>query len=148
MKFKEIQKLCIVLLFYLISNQISEKDEKYKIKLNSEYSTHYKFIAFSSITIFEMEIDNILLFKLDTNNKDQYFITNIKDYENIYIYFNADYSSGEFYTKFISENEMKTIDKNITEYYFDSQDTTRKNIFLFEKKNDFLIINVKYSSGY
>ena len=62
-----------------------------------------------------MEIDNIHLFDIGTNNEEQYFITNVKDYENIYIYFNADDSNADFYTKFISENEMETIDKNITE---------------------------------
>ena len=61
---------------------IFEKEEKYKIKYNcySSYSTSFEFISFSSIIIFEMEIDNIQLFELGPNNEEQYFITKVKDY--------------------------------------------------------------------
>ena len=41
-------------------------------------------------------------------------LINVKNYENIYIYFNIHGSSGDFYTKFISENEKKQLNKNIT----------------------------------
>ena len=127
----------------IIKTVTFEKGEKYKIKHNC--NSNFKFKSFLSIDIFELEINNIQLFDLSSNNKDQYFITNVKNYENIYIYFNAA-ESNYFYTKFISENEMKTIDKNINEYEFDSESTFQGNIFLFEKKNDYLIIKVKYRS--
>ena len=122
-----------------------EKGEKYKIRYNCySSSSYYEFTSFSSFNIFELEIDNIQLFQL-SSNKDQYFITNVKDYENIYIYFNTGHST-DFYTKFISESERKTIDTNIKEYRYDSENTFWKNIFLFERKNDYLIIKAEYDN--
>ena len=120
-----------------------EKDEKYKIRYNCYGYSSFSFISFSSINIFEMEIDNIHLFELGSK-KDQYFITNVKNYENFYIYFNS-YDSEDVYTKFISENEMETIDKNIKKYYFDRKNFW-ENILLYERTNDYLIIKVEYKS--
>ena len=131
----------------ILKKAIFEKGEKYKIRYNCFQNSlsSFMFKSFTSFNIFEMEINNIFLFEL-YEKEEKFFIVNIKNEENITFYIKNNYVFSEFYVTFISESEKESLEQNIDKYNFVFKLETWKNIFPFERENDYLIIKVKYNS--
>ena len=129
----------------ILKTAFFEKGEKYKIRYNcfKSSSSNFMFKSFTSFNIFELEINDIFSFDL-YQNEEKYFIVDIKNEENITFYIKSDYLFSIFYFAFISESEKKSLEQNIDKCNFVYEMVAQKNIFSFEKENDYLIIKVKY----
>ena len=92
---------------------IFEKGEKYKIKYNcyTYYRSEFDFAFFSSISIHELHSYDIASFYISSSHKEQYFLMNIKNYNNFSIYIDKSY----LYAKYMNEINIEDIDM-ITNY--------------------------------
>ena len=129
----------------ILKTAFFEKGEKYKIRYNCFKSSlsGFMFKSFTSFNFFEKELNDIFSFEL-YQNEEKYFIVNIKNEENITFYIKSDYLFSQFYVAFISESEKKSLEQHIDKINFVSEMAAQKNIFSYERENDYLIIKVKY----
>ena len=128
---------------------IFEKGGQYKIKYNCYiYSRNsFRFNTFSSISIFELYPYNITSFEVGSNNEKQYYLINIKNNHNFFIYIEK--GESYLYTKYMNKTDIEDIDMIINySYNYERYETRNKLINFNNKANEYLIIRVDYEQFY
>ena len=126
------------------TNLFLEKGKKYKIKYNcNKNNFDYSFSEYK-ISALIKEIDfGFHGFSLDSNFRDFYYILDIKNFENFYIYVQH---NNYFYYAYINESEKKDfIEQKINFNSFDSKREFEKTaIKIDNNRKDYLIIYLEF----